>query len=974
MAPEQARSEKVDHHCDLFSLGVVLYRMCTGRLPFTGSSTMAVLTSLAMDTPKFVGDLNPTMPPELSNLVMQLLSKDPAMRPASAKDVAKRFADLEASMTARARAEPVPRALPVQPAAPDNPWMDMDLTVPQSAARLGSAKGEAESPVGGTPRPSKTPGVPPRRNRVLVAAFAAAILLAGIVTIRVATDKGELVIKADEAVEVTIKRNGKPVEDLELKRGDNVTSIYSGDIEVVLKDADPDEFVIKNNRITLKRGDKPVVEIERKPKRAAPAGATVIASDRRVAVFAPGLESKGIEALKRTLSPDDEPASIVFAKTLAEAGKIDAGVLLIIMDGKAFENVGEYSVQDLKKRKVIGVGYGAAKLFGELELAINSGACAHGVPGVPRIQVQPNPLIDASAFGSPFNVFDPPIIDPKPNGAHNDFIFGVYVGEKKPEIRKLIDIIAIQTAMKDYAPVARQGNYVLICVDAPPDKWSAPFERLVRNIASQLRPSGSGIADVDRKAAEWVLSVGGTLRVTANDKPIGKAADLPKDSFRIKSVTLGAKPRVQDADLEQLSGLVELEELQMGHNPQLGDASLKPLRGLTSLQVLNLSGNEQLTDVGLQHLQGLKKLQGIALDWAKITDAGLEHLKGHSELRWLSLFGTQITDAGLAHLQGLTELEHIRLGGSPQLTGTGFKHLKALPKLHVLGICWKVQPSIWRHIGQLDRIESLGLNDSTVDDAALVQLRGMTKLKHLELHRTPITDAGLMHLKELPNLTSLVINIKETRIVTPEGLDALRKAMPNCAINGKKWEGDADRRAAEWVLSIGGAVGVRMNNQPHDVKRLADLPKERFLLTHVNVLLGDELVQAHAERNPKVTDSGLENLKGLSNLTELWLAGSTRVGDAGMEHLKDLTKLTRLNLKYTQVSNAGLVHLKGLSNLTGLGLGHTRVGDAGLEHLKALTILKELDLTGTDVTAEGVAALQKALPKCKIAWDGSAKK
>jgi hypothetical protein len=48
-----------------------------------------------------------------------------------------------------------------------------------------------------------------------------------------------------------------------------------------------------------------------------------------------------------------------------------------------------------------------------------------------------------------------------------------------------------------------------------------------------------------------------------------------------------------------------------------------------------------------------------------------------------------------------------------------------------------------------------------------------------------------------------------------------------------------------------------------------------------------------------------------------------------------------------------------------LNLYGTRVSDAGLKHLAGLSSLKELDLTGTQVTADGVAALHKALPNCK---------
>jgi serine/threonine protein kinase len=88
MAPEQARGEKVDARADLFSLGCVLYRLCTGRLPFPGDSTMSILTALAVDNPPPVRELNPDIPPALSELVMGLLSKGPASRPASAQAVA----------------------------------------------------------------------------------------------------------------------------------------------------------------------------------------------------------------------------------------------------------------------------------------------------------------------------------------------------------------------------------------------------------------------------------------------------------------------------------------------------------------------------------------------------------------------------------------------------------------------------------------------------------------------------------------------------------------------------------------------------------------------------------------------------------------------------------------------------------------------------------------------------------------------
>jgi urea transport system substrate-binding protein len=116
MSPEQARGEEVDARSDLFSLGAVLYALCSGHKPFQGSTVMAVLTSLAVDTPRPVRDLNPEVPPALADLVSRLLEKDPARRPASAHEVRALLQAIEAGMPGGSNA-----ALAPAPAAPASP-------------------------------------------------------------------------------------------------------------------------------------------------------------------------------------------------------------------------------------------------------------------------------------------------------------------------------------------------------------------------------------------------------------------------------------------------------------------------------------------------------------------------------------------------------------------------------------------------------------------------------------------------------------------------------------------------------------------------------------------------------------------------------------------------------------------------------------------------------------------------------------
>src|SRR5205814_6345526 len=80
MSPEQARGQKMDARTDIFSLGVVLYEMLTGRVPFAGQTMTDVLASILMLEPPSLSQSAPDSPEELQRIVHHALRKDKEKR------------------------------------------------------------------------------------------------------------------------------------------------------------------------------------------------------------------------------------------------------------------------------------------------------------------------------------------------------------------------------------------------------------------------------------------------------------------------------------------------------------------------------------------------------------------------------------------------------------------------------------------------------------------------------------------------------------------------------------------------------------------------------------------------------------------------------------------------------------------------------------------------------------------------------
>ncbi len=249
MSPEQAQGEPVDHRCDLFSLGSVLYRLCAGRAPFQGTNLTSMLVAVAHDAPVPIETVCPRLDPKFAQLIGKLLSKDPDERIQSAAEVTQQIRRIEH----RLRDDP------------ESQLSDATVLLDSSPVRVHPQAPEAFSDASHARH---------RKTMLGLSGLFAAAALAAVVTF--VTSKGTVTIdipnRIDGKVQIEILGENGPIAVLD-KQNNWTVKVSAGKYALDLQGGN-DEFHLKDDMLAVSRFGKKIIEIKYTPTVAKRTGRT----------------------------------------------------------------------------------------------------------------------------------------------------------------------------------------------------------------------------------------------------------------------------------------------------------------------------------------------------------------------------------------------------------------------------------------------------------------------------------------------------------------------------------------------------------------------------------------------------------------------------------------------------------------------------------------------------------------------------
>ncbi len=313
MAPEQVRGDAIDQRSDLFSLGSVLYAMCTGIPPFRAETTLGVLQRVTSETPRAIRELNPAIPPWLCELISKLHAKAPAERIATAREVS-------ALLAAGADAKVEPRSEPATPARATHaaPAIRRRLATWVAAAAL----------VLGTLSLTEIAGITGFRG----------------VVIRLLWPDGTLVVEVDDP-------------GIQLKLDDSELHISgAGFREIRLK---PGQYTLEANRngqairrelITITQGGRRVLRISQEPSAPRWSAEELSAWEQSVAAMPAAEQWAAVELRLRQLNPGLQDLVPLIAQGAVAELKIASGDVVDLSPLRALPKLRKLECASMKKK------------------------------------------------------------------------------------------------------------------------------------------------------------------------------------------------------------------------------------------------------------------------------------------------------------------------------------------------------------------------------------------------------------------------------------------------------------------------------------------------------------------------------------------------------------------------------------------------------------------------------------------------
>ncbi len=374
------------------------------------------------------------------------------------------------------------------------------------------------------------------------------------------------------------------------------------------------------------------------------------------------------------------------------------------------------------------------------------------------------------------------------------------------------------------------------------------------------------------------------------------------------------------------------------------DAGLANLESAGELLALDLRGSREITGAGLAHFRRLSKLTRLCLAQTRVDDAALENLKGLSALEYLDLSDTDVAGPGLQNLREFSSLESLNLSNT-KVTDRGLEFLS--------------------HVTQLKGVR---LDSTGITDAGLVSLMRMGRLQGLGCAGTKVTKAGVKPLIERYPLMWVTIargtQISADSYIQTTGSNPEADGNPAATADERDAIAMLNRRgSAVWWKGNGNVYSVVIARGIYPVALLPylkRLPRLRELeLSHATdsqIALVKDLPGLTSIRVPsgEVTDAGLTNLEGATDLQELDLFANRQITGAGLAHLRRLTKMMRLNLGCTMVDDAGLRNLTEMKLLVWLDVSQTKVTSRGLRYVPHVRNFQPANVQSTDVPGDSL--------------------